>query len=135
MQMQTKTSHCDAMKGQYANQMLKVSLAYLIILALLLKKPTITLIFPVINMLTYHFQTNDARNRFYGQLLPSVLNELQRMEETRIALLTQSVREMIHKEREIAPIITKCVDSIEEATNDVVPESDTAMVAEKYKVT
>ena len=57
------------------------------------------------------------------------------MEETRIALLTQSVREMIHKEREIAPIITKCVDSIEEATNDVVPESDTAMVAEKYKVT
>ena len=24
MQMQTKTSHCDAMKGQYANQMLKV---------------------------------------------------------------------------------------------------------------
>merc|ERR1712226_512838 len=100
MQMQAKTSHCDTMKGQYANQMLK---------------------------------TNDARNRFYGQLLPSVLNELQKMEETRIGLMNQSVRELIGKEREIAPIIEKCVDSIEEAVNDVVPEADTAMVAEKYK--
>merc|ERR1719412_1674811 len=100
MQMQAKTSHCDTMKGQYANQMLK---------------------------------TNDARNRFYGQLLPNVLNELQRMEETRIALLTQSVREMIGKEREIAPIVAKCVDAMEESVNDIVPEGDTALVAEKYK--
>ena len=56
------------------------------------------------------------------------------MEETRIGLMNQSVRELIGKEREIAPIIEKCVDSIEEAVNDVVPEADTAMVAEKYKV-
>ena len=56
------------------------------------------------------------------------------MEETRIGLMNQSVRELIGKEREIAPIIEKCVDSIEEAVNEVVPEADTAMVAEKYKV-
>ena len=56
------------------------------------------------------------------------------MEETRIALLTESVREMIAKEREVAPIITRCIDAIEESINDVVPEADTAMVAEKYKV-
>ena len=48
--------------------------------------------------------------------------------------MNQSVRELIGKEREIAPIIEKCVDSIEEAVNEVVPEADTAMVAEKYKV-
>merc|ERR1719384_642249 len=97
MQMQTKTSHCDAMKGQYANQMLK---------------------------------TNDARNRFYGQLLPNVLNELQRMEETRIGLLLQSIREMVAKERDIAPIVAKCVDAIEEGINDAAPEADTALSAE-----
>ena len=56
------------------------------------------------------------------------------MEETRIGLMNQSVRELIGKEREIAPIIEKCVDSIEEAVNEVLPEADTAMVAEKYKV-
>jgi len=56
------------------------------------------------------------------------------MEETRIALLTQSVREMIGKEREIAPIVAKCVDAMEESVNDIVPEGDTALVSEKYKV-
>ena len=79
-------------------------------------------------------QTNDARNRFYGQLLPNVLNELQRMEETRIGLLLQSIREMVAKERDIAPIVAKCVDSIEEEINNVAPEGDTALVAEKFKV-
>ena len=56
------------------------------------------------------------------------------MEETRIALLTQSVRELIGKEREIAPIIGKCIDAMEESVNAIIPESDTALVAEKYKV-
>ena len=80
------------------------------------------------------FQTNEARNRFYGQLLPNVLNELQQMEQTRIALLTECIREMINKEREVAPIITRCHDAIEVAINDVVPEADTEMVVEKHKV-
>ena len=56
------------------------------------------------------------------------------MEETRIGLLTESIREMVAKEREIEPIIVRCVDAMEEAIKDVVPEADTAMVAEKYKV-
>ena len=62
------------------------------------------------------------------------MNELQRMEETRIGLQLQSIREMVAKERDIAPIVAKCVDAIEEGINDVNPEGDTALVAEKYKV-
>ena len=56
------------------------------------------------------------------------------MEQTRIALLTECIREMINKEREVAPIITRCHDAIEVAINDVVPEADTEMVVEKHKV-
>ena len=56
------------------------------------------------------------------------------MEETRIGLQLQSIREMVAKERDIAPIVAKCVDAIEEGINDVNPEGDTALVAEKYKV-
>ena len=100
MQRQNKTSQCDAMKGEYANQLIKV---------------------------------NDAQNNFYGQLLPNVLNELRKMEESRIALMKQSVKAMITKEREMAVIVTKCVDAMEKAVDDVVPKSDTALVIEHYK--
>ena len=41
---------------------------------------------------------------------------------------------MVAKERDIAPIVAKCVDAIEEGINDVNPEGDTSLVAEKYKV-
>ena len=56
------------------------------------------------------------------------------MEETRIGLLLQSIREMVAKERDIAPIVAKCVDAIEEGIIDASPEADTALSAEKYKV-
>ena len=56
------------------------------------------------------------------------------MDQTRIAVLTECIREMINKEREVAPIITRCHDAIEDAINEVVPEADTEMVVEKYKV-
>ena len=56
------------------------------------------------------------------------------MEETRIGLLLQSIREMVAKERDIAPIVAKCVDAMEEGINDVSPEGDTTLVAEKFKV-
>ena len=56
------------------------------------------------------------------------------MEETRIGLLLQSIREMVAKERDIAPIVAKCVDAIEEGINDASTEADTALSAEKYKV-
>ena len=41
---------------------------------------------------------------------------------------------MVAKERDIAPIVAKCVDAIEEGINDASPEADTALSAEKYKV-
>ena len=41
---------------------------------------------------------------------------------------------MVAKERDIAPIVAKCVDAIEEGINDAAPEADTALSAEKYKV-
>ena len=136
MQMQAKISICDSMKGQYANQMLKVIIYSINSFFIWIPKYHELSLYTFDNTYTRNldFQTNEARNRFYGQLLPNVLNELQQMEQTRIALLTECIREMINKEREVAPIITRCHDAIEVAINDVVPEADTEMVVEKHKV-
>lgn len=52
-------------------------------------------------------KANAAQNRYYNECLPSVLNELQKLEQTRISLLSQSINEMIAKDREVNPIIQK----------------------------
>ena len=78
-------------------------------------------------------KSNTAQGRFYHDHLPSVLNELQRLEQTRIQILSHSVKKMVAREREVATIISRCHETIEDSFNNVNPAQDTTLVVEKFK--
>jgi len=78
-------------------------------------------------------KTNAFRQRYYYELLPGVLDELQDLEHKRIELIRHGMLSCIAKERQVAPIIAKCHDSISVAMNNIQPEKDSAIVIEKFK--
>jgi len=78
-------------------------------------------------------KTNAFRQRYYYELLPGVLDELQALEQRRIELIRHGILSCIAKEREVMPIIVKCHDSINAAMDAIVPGKDTSIVIEKFK--
>ena len=67
-----KTSVCDSMKHNYADQLVK---------------------------------TNEFRQRYYYELLPGVLEELQALERDRIELIRHGILSCIAKEREVSTLL------------------------------
>ena len=57
-------------------------------------------------------KTNEFQSKYYLEKLPQVLNDLQRLEETRIEHLRDEILACAGKEREVMPIIQKCLDTV-----------------------
>jgi hypothetical protein len=57
-------------------------------------------------------KTNDFQNKYYYELLPEVLNQLQEVEKSRISLIRDSLTACVSKENEVSPIISGCHDAI-----------------------
>jgi hypothetical protein len=60
-------------------------------------------------------KTNDFQNKYYYELLPEVLNQLQEVEKSRISLIRDSLTACVSKEKEVSPIISGCHDAIVQA--------------------
>ena len=60
-------------------------------------------------------KTNDFQSKYYYEMLPEVLNQLQEVERTRIGLLRDSLLACVAKEKEVSPIISGCQDAIVQA--------------------
>ena len=76
---------------------------------------------------------NDARGKFYGQFQPDILNELQFLEEDRIAFLKQTIKGIISKHREVSVSIRNQCNSLKESFESIQPEFVTSLFLEITK--
>ena len=57
-------------------------------------------------------KTNEFQSKYYYEMLPEILNQLQDLERTRISVMRDSLMSCVNKEKEVTPIITGCYDTI-----------------------
>ena len=73
---------------------------------------------------------NEVRSKFYGNFQPSILNELQEMEEGRIGFLKKSIEGLLSKQRETSVSITNHCNSLTESIQSIDPKSVTSLFQE-----
>lgn len=78
-------------------------------------------------------KTNEAQRQHYEQRLPHVFKQLQDLDEKRIKNLKNFMLSSVDVERKVFPIITQCLNGMEQAANCINEKEDTLLVIERYK--
>ncbi|NXF87886.1 FNBP1 protein, partial [Eubucco bourcierii] len=76
---------------------------------------------------------NGEQHEHYHTHIPTIFQKIQEMEERRIERLGESMRTFAEVDRQVAPIIGKCLDEITKAAEDIAPRSDSQLVIEAFK--
>ncbi|KAJ8941310.1 hypothetical protein NQ318_017850 [Aromia moschata] len=78
-------------------------------------------------------RTNDMQRQHFRSGLPEVFRQLQELDEKRIKNIKNFIRASVDIERNVFPIINKCLDGILKAADIINEKEDTLLVIEKYK--
>jgi hypothetical protein len=78
-------------------------------------------------------KTNDLQTHHYHTMMPDVFHQLQEFDETRIKNIKNIMIQSVDIERNVFPIISKCLDGIVRAAEQINEKEDTQMVIERYK--
>ncbi|KAK6641389.1 hypothetical protein RUM44_013100 [Polyplax serrata] len=78
-------------------------------------------------------KTNDLQCQHYQQIMPDVFHHLQELDEKRIKNIKNFMSQSVTIERNVFPIINKCLDGIVNAANAINEKEDTQMVIDRYK--
>ncbi|XP_033607187.1 formin-binding protein 1-like isoform X5 [Cryptotermes secundus] len=78
-------------------------------------------------------KTNDLQNQHYHTMMPDVFHHLQELDEKRIKNIKNFMIQSVDIERNVFPIISKCLDGIVRAAEQINEKEDTQMVIERYK--
>jgi hypothetical protein len=78
-------------------------------------------------------KTNDLQNQHYHTLMPDVFHQLQTLDEKRIKNIKNFMIQSANIERNAFPIISKCLDGIVRAAEQINEKEDTQMAIERYK--
>ncbi|XP_021926018.1 formin-binding protein 1-like isoform X2 [Zootermopsis nevadensis] len=78
-------------------------------------------------------KTNDLQNQHYHTMMPDVFHQLQELDEKRIKNIKNFMIQSVDIERNVFPIISKCLDGIVRASEQINEKEDTLMVIERYK--
>lgn len=78
-------------------------------------------------------KTNELQRVHYTDLMPNIFQQLQDMEERRIACVQNVMKKTADTHRNILPIVQKCLDGIICAAESINPREDSLLVIEKYK--
>lgn len=78
-------------------------------------------------------RTNELQRQHYRSGLPEVFRYLQDLDEKRIKNIKNFIYSSVKIERNVFPIINKCLDGILKAGDIINEKEDTKMVIEKYK--
>ncbi|KAK6305063.1 hypothetical protein J4Q44_G00238430 [Coregonus suidteri] len=76
---------------------------------------------------------NQEQNEHYHTLIPNIFQKLQEMEERRIERLGMSMKTYAEVDREVLPIVGKCLDGMTKAAESIEPKTDSKQVVESYK--
>ncbi|XP_044731273.1 formin-binding protein 1-like isoform X2 [Chrysoperla carnea] len=78
-------------------------------------------------------KTNEMQKLHYQCNLPSVLGQLQELDEKRIKNIRNFINSSADIERNVRPIIEQCIDGITRAAEHIDEKEDTQLVIDRYK--
>ncbi|CAG7714120.1 unnamed protein product, partial [Allacma fusca] len=78
-------------------------------------------------------KTNEIQNSFYKVLMPSVFQGLQEVDEKRINYIQTYMRQATEQEKNVYPIVNKCLDGILRAANEIDEKTDSNLVIDRFK--
>ncbi|KAM5146101.1 formin-binding protein 1 isoform 4-T4 [Mantella aurantiaca] len=76
---------------------------------------------------------NREQNEHYHTHMPGIFQKLQDMEEKRIARLGESLKTYAETDRQVIPIIGKCLDGITKSAESINEKQDSQTVIEAFK--
>ncbi|XP_043090354.1 LOW QUALITY PROTEIN: formin-binding protein 1 [Puntigrus tetrazona] len=82
---------------------------------------------------SYLQKFNQEQNEHYYTIIPNIFQKIQAMEEKRIERMGESLKTFAEVDRQILPIIGKCLDGITQAADSIEPKNDSSQVIESYK--
>ncbi|XP_052443554.1 formin-binding protein 1 isoform X12 [Carassius gibelio] len=82
---------------------------------------------------SYLQKFNQEQNEHYYTIIPNIFQNIQVMEEKRIERMGESLKTFAEVDRQILPIIGKCLDGITQVAESIEPNNDSSQVIESYK--
>jgi len=76
---------------------------------------------------------NQAQREHYTQFMPKVFQQLQDMETRRIECARNFMKLSAIIQKNVEPIINKCLDGVVETSNSIDPVADAQLVVDRYK--
>lgn len=76
---------------------------------------------------------NQEQNEHYFTIIPNIFQKLQDMEEKRIERLGVCMKTYADVDRQVLPIVGKCLDGMTKAAESIEPKADSKQVVESYK--
>ncbi|XP_014393434.1 PREDICTED: formin-binding protein 1 isoform X9 [Myotis brandtii] len=76
---------------------------------------------------------NHEQREYYHTHIPNIFQKIQEMEERRIVRLGESMKTYAEVDRQVIPIIGKCLDGIVKAAECIDEKTDSQLVIEAYK--
>ncbi|XP_051962045.1 formin-binding protein 1-like isoform X5 [Xyrauchen texanus] len=76
---------------------------------------------------------NQEQNEHYYTIIPNIFQKIQEMEEKRIDRMGDSLKTFAEVDRQILPIIGKCLDGMTQAADSIESKTDSSQVIESYK--
>ena len=77
--------------------------------------------------------TNELQRKHFDELMPKVFQQLQDMEERRIACVQNYMRSSAQIQQQVQPIVDKCLEGIIKSADSISPKGDSILVIERYK--
>ncbi|CAG0924314.1 unnamed protein product, partial [Notodromas monacha] len=78
-------------------------------------------------------RTNELQRQHYNELMPSVFMSLRNLDNKRIQNYQAAMRRYVEVERDVEPIISKCLDGVLNAADAIEEDEDSRLVIEKFK--
>nr|XP_033501904.1 formin-binding protein 1 isoform X20 [Epinephelus lanceolatus] len=76
---------------------------------------------------------NQEQNEHYYTVIPNIFQKLQDMEEKRIDRIGVCMKTFADVDRQVLPIVGKCLDGMTKAAESIEPKTDSKQVVESYK--
>ncbi|KAF6327314.1 formin binding protein 1 [Rhinolophus ferrumequinum] len=76
---------------------------------------------------------NHEQREYYYSHIPTIYQKIQEMEERRIVRMGESMKTYAEVDRQVVPIIGKCLDGIVKAAESIDQKNDSQLVIEAYK--
>ncbi|KAM4719465.1 formin-binding protein 1 isoform 11-T11 [Anableps anableps] len=82
---------------------------------------------------SYLQKFNQEQNDHYHTIIPNIFQKLQDMEEKRIERIGVCMKTFAEVDRQVLPIVGKCLDGMTTAAESIEPKADSKQVVEAYK--